>query len=87
MRNQIVDILTDAGKIIAARIHTKKEIDSKSTDVDLVTGPKCISESSASCIRAPPDAEKHRKGQRSVRARSTPRTNFSPTTDPIEPPM
>ena len=37
MRNQIVDILKDAGKIIANRIYTKKEIDSKSTDVDLVT--------------------------------------------------
>lgn len=37
MRNKIVNILTDAGKIIAARIDTEKEIDSKSTDVDLVT--------------------------------------------------
>lgn len=37
MRNEIVDILTNAGKIIADRIHTKKEINSKSTDVDLVT--------------------------------------------------
>jgi myo-inositol-1(or 4)-monophosphatase len=37
MRNKIVDIVTDAGRIIADRIHTKKEIDSKSTDVDLVT--------------------------------------------------
>ncbi len=37
MRNKIVDILSEAGKIIAERIHTKKIIDSKSTDVDLVT--------------------------------------------------
>lgn len=37
MRNKIVDILTDAGQIIADRIHTKKVIDSKSTDIDLVT--------------------------------------------------
>ena len=37
MRDKIVNILTDAGKIIADRIHTKKEINSKSTDVDLVT--------------------------------------------------
>ena len=37
MRNKIIDILTDAGKIIAARIDTEKEIDRKSTDVDLVT--------------------------------------------------
>jgi myo-inositol-1(or 4)-monophosphatase len=37
MRNKIVEILTEAGQIISDRIHTKKIIDSKSTDVDLVT--------------------------------------------------
>ena len=37
MRNKIVDILIEAGNIISERIHTKKIIDSKSTDVDLVT--------------------------------------------------
>ncbi len=37
MRNKIVEIVGDAGKIITDRIHTKKEICSKSTDVDLVT--------------------------------------------------
>jgi myo-inositol-1(or 4)-monophosphatase len=37
MRNKIVDILIDGGKIISSRIYTKKIIDSKSTDVDLVT--------------------------------------------------
>ena len=37
MRNKIVSILEDAGKIIANRIHTVKQVDSKSTRVDLVT--------------------------------------------------
>lgn len=37
MRDKIVAILKDAGQIISDRIHTKKVIDSKSTDVDLVT--------------------------------------------------
>jgi len=37
MRNHIIDILTEAGKIISSRIHTKKIINHKSTDVDLVT--------------------------------------------------
>ncbi len=37
MRDKIVSILEDAGKIISDRIHTKKKVDSKSTEVDLVT--------------------------------------------------
>ncbi len=37
MRNEIVTLLKSAGKIIADRIHTKKIIKHKSTDIDLVT--------------------------------------------------
>lgn len=37
MRDTIVKYLLEAGKIISSRIHTKKIIDHKSTDVDLVT--------------------------------------------------
>ncbi|MDD3095150.1 MAG: inositol monophosphatase family protein [Candidatus Neomarinimicrobiota bacterium] len=37
MHNQILNILYSAGKIIAERIHTRKEISHKSTYVDLVT--------------------------------------------------
>ncbi len=47
----------------------------------------CISESTPSCMRAPPDAEKTIAGTRRSRARSNTRVTFSPTTDPIEPPM
>lgn len=37
MRNKIVEILKDAGQIISSRIHTTKKIDTKSTNIDLVT--------------------------------------------------
>ncbi|MEA2076572.1 MAG: inositol monophosphatase family protein [Candidatus Marinimicrobia bacterium] len=37
MRDTIVKYLIEAGKIISSRIYTKKIINSKSTDVDLVT--------------------------------------------------
>ena len=47
----------------------------------------CISENSASCMRAPPVAEKHTSALLSASARSAARVNFSPTTEPIEPPM
>ena len=47
----------------------------------------CINEKRASCIRAPPLAEKHTNGQFNSIAFSAAFTNFEPTTEPIEPPM
>src|SRR3569623_256769 len=47
----------------------------------------CISEYSASCMRAPPLAEKHTSGILYSRQASAARTKRSPTTAPIEPPM
>ncbi len=47
----------------------------------------CISERTPSCIRAPPEAQNMIAGRRSATARSNWRVIFSPTTDPIEPPM
>jgi hypothetical protein len=47
----------------------------------------CISENRPSCMRAPPLAVMHTKDDCSSMAVRTPRTNFSPTTEPIEPPM
>ena len=47
----------------------------------------CISDISASCIRAPPEAEKQISGQLSSSACSTARTKRAPTTDPMEPPI
>lgn len=41
MRNKILEILTDAGQIISDRLHSTKQIDSKSTDIDLVTEVDC----------------------------------------------
>lgn len=46
----------------------------------------CISDISASCIRAPPEAEKQISGQLSSSACSTARTKRAPTTEPIDPP-
>ncbi len=47
----------------------------------------CISDRTPSCIRAPPEAEMTMSGFRSSRARSAARVIFSPTTDPMLPPM
>jgi hypothetical protein len=47
----------------------------------------CISDSTPSCMRAPPDAENSTAGRRWASARSNCRVIFSPTTEPIEPPM
>ena len=47
----------------------------------------CISDSTPSCMRAPPDAENTSAGRRCSSARSNCRAIFSPTTEPIEPPM
>ena len=47
----------------------------------------CSREISASCMRAPPEAEKQTSGMLCSMAVLTARTNFSPTTDPMEPPM
>jgi hypothetical protein len=38
-------------------------------------------------MRAPPEAEKTTAGRRRSSARSNTRVTFSPTTEPIEPPM
>ena len=38
-------------------------------------------------MRAPPDAETETSGDRAATALSQARANFSPVTDPIEPPM
>src|SRR6266513_161977 len=47
----------------------------------------CTSESSPSCMRAPPDAVTQTNGSFCSIATRTPRTKRSPTTDPIEPPI
>ena len=48
----------------------------------------CISDSAPSIMRAPPEHETMITGRRAARcASSMPRTIFSPTTTPIEPPM
>src|SRR5213079_2133718 len=47
----------------------------------------CTSESSPSCMRAPPEAVTQTYGSFCSMATRTPRTKRSPTTDPIEPPM
>src|SRR5690606_24251535 len=47
----------------------------------------CIREISASCIRAPPEAEKQTSGQRCSSATLAARTKRSPTMAPIDPPM
>ena len=45
----------------------------------------CISETSPSCMRAPPDAQNTTTGRRSAMARSIIAATFSPTACPIEP--
>ncbi|MCY1276430.1 hypothetical protein D9M70_250950 [compost metagenome] len=47
----------------------------------------CIREISASCMRAPPEAEKQTSGQRFSSATLAARTKRAPTTAPMEPPM
>ncbi len=47
----------------------------------------CMRASVPSCMRAPPEAETTISGMRSARAASAARATFSPTTDPMEPPM
>src|SRR6266496_1338784 len=47
----------------------------------------CISDSTPSCMRAPPEAETRISGERLSMAWRVRRAIFSPTTDPIEPPM
>ena len=47
----------------------------------------CMSDSTPSCMRAPPDAENTMAGTCRSSARSNTRVTFSPTTEPIEPPM
>src|SRR5437667_384116 len=47
----------------------------------------CIREKIPSCIRAPPEELKTMAGMRRSYARSKRRATFSPTTEPIEPPM
>jgi hypothetical protein len=46
-----------------------------------------MSASVPSCIRAPPEADTTISGIRSTNASSAARVTFSPTTEPIEPPM
>src|SRR5216684_1814867 len=45
----------------------------------------CISDSTPSCIRAPPEAETMMSGTRRSTERRVSRAIFSPTTDPLEP--
>ena len=47
----------------------------------------CIRASVPSCIRAPPEELTTISGTRSASAPSAARVTFSPTTEPIEPPM
>ena len=47
----------------------------------------CISDSTPSCMRAPPEAQNITAGTCRSSARSNARVIFSPTTEPIEPPM
>ena len=46
-----------------------------------------MSDSTPSCMRAPPEAQNITAGRRCAIARSNWRVIFSPTTEPIEPPM
>src|SRR3989449_6467328 len=54
-----------------------------STDVFAI----CISDNTPSCMRAPPEAETMIKGTRFSTERRVRRAIFSPTTEPIDPPM
>jgi len=47
----------------------------------------CSSAKMPSCIRAPPEAEQTTRGVRVASASSAARHTFSPTTEPIDPPM
>ena len=47
----------------------------------------CIRETIPSCIRAPPEAQQTRTGVRISTPNSTDRVTFSPTTEPMLPPM
>ena len=47
----------------------------------------CMSERMPSCMRAPPEAENTTAGILCSRARSNTRVTFSPTTEPMDPPM
>ena len=47
----------------------------------------CMREKIPSCMRAPPEELKTMQGMRRSKARSMTRATFSPTTEPIEPPM
>src|SRR5699024_4359515 len=47
----------------------------------------CISENKASCIRAPPLAEKHTKGRRSAKHTFTALTKRRPATERVDPPV
>ena len=47
----------------------------------------CIRDRTPSCMRAPPEAEMMINGMRLSIERRASRAIFSPTTDPIEPPM
>jgi hypothetical protein len=47
----------------------------------------CMSDSTPSCMRAPPEAENTMAAVRRSRARSNTRVTFSPATEPIDPPM
>ncbi len=47
----------------------------------------CISDRIPSCMRAPPEHETTISGSRLLRQRSIARVSFSPTAEPIEPPM
>ena len=53
----------------------------------LIVLTSCMSEYVPSCIRAPPEEETMISGMRSARAASPARATFSPTTEPIDPPM
>ena len=65
---------------------TKGRPASRSSSTDATVFPICMSASTPSCMRAPPDAEIDTSGMPSSIARSAARANFSPTTDPMLPP-
>src|SRR2546430_1257024 len=69
------------------RIETKGIRAERSRAISTEVLAICISESTPSCMRAPPDAETMMRGTCFSAERRVRRAIFSPTTDPIEPPM
>ena len=72
------------GSVMTEMNGTRAALTRSTTPIVLTS---CISEYVPSCIRAPPEEEMMRSGIRRAIAASPARATFSPTTEPIEPPM